>query len=165
MKIPQLYRDAKINSSIKIDVGKSWYLCGAVGAGKTYFGYAAMQSLTKENPLPPVRLINLPVTFNEISYADFDTKYRTIELLRKCRRLIIDDLGLENRKMGNVLYDIVNHRYENDLYTGVISNHTIKSIYEDLDYDYRIVSRIKGLVGSNVYFMDPKKYGDRRVHG
>ena len=168
MKIPDRYSKAKIDKSIKLDLTKSWYLYGKPGTGKTYFTWA--YRILRYNTLKKKEEKSLNFTFDtlivanwaifcsEMRFADFSDRDLKIAGLKEVDRLIIDDIGSEVKTdfSDDILFQILNERYEWEKYTGFTSNHDIP----ELEYDGRIISRIAGIVLNNKFEIKGK---DRRI--
>lgn len=175
----KVYKNAKLDNSIKLNWDKSWYLWGKVGRGKTHNAYALAISTNKflrgsqevdelENKFyeyPFMTFINFAIICDKLRNAPMEAdifaedsrsglEYTTLHKIR----LIIDDIGAEKRSdySDDFLMRLVEYRYSNDLYTGFTSNISIGS----LPYDARIVSRIVGMVGKNKFQLIGK---DRRI--
>lgn len=169
MNIPAKFKDAKIDNSIQLENGKSWYLWGDPGVGKTHFIYALRiarnQKLQKirakednENLVfPRLSMINWADYIDETRYAKFEEKSDMINEMLKVPYLILDDLGVEHKTefSDTVLYRILNHRHDWSKYTAFTSNVKIG----ELDYSGRVISRIIGIVGENKFEL---KGEDRR---
>ena len=168
MKIPNRYLKAKIDDLIKLDLTKSWYLHGNPGTGKTYFTWAYRidrhKKLKIEEEKTPNMIFdklyvrNWAIFCSQLRYSAFDKREPIIKDLISVDRLIIDDIGSEVKTdfSDDILFQILNERYEWERYTGFTSNHNIA----DLDYDGRIISRIAGIVCDNKFQLTGK---DRRI--
>ncbi len=168
MKIPNRYLNAEINKSIKLDLTKSWYLHGKPGTGKTYFTWAyrierynRLKSEEAKNPnmyFNSLHVINWAMFCSELRCSSFDQREAKIKSLIGVGGLILDDIGSEVKTdfSDDILFQILNERYEWEKYTGFTSNHEIV----DLEYDGRIISRIAGIVGKNKFQLTGK---DRRI--
>lgn len=157
MKIPNRYLKAKIDNSIKLNLKKSWYLYGKPGTGKTYFTWAyrierynRLKTEEKEKPnmvFDKLSVINWAMFCSELRYSPFDQREAKIKSLIDVDRLIIDDIGSEVKTdfSDDILFQILNYRYEWEKFTGFTSNHDTP----ELKYDGRIISRIAGIVANN----------------
>lgn len=152
-EIPLRYIKAEIDKSIKIDLKKSWYLSGKAGTGKTYFCYAAQ---IKSKAF--IHIYNYALIVGRLRTADFVERQETEDEIINRKFVIIDDLGSELRTdySNDLLFRILNSRYENILWTGITSNLSVK----ELPYEDRIKSRILGIVGENRFNLEAK---DRRI--
>lgn len=168
MKIPNRYINAKIDPSIKLDFNESWYLYGVPGTGKTYFIWAYRidrhNKLKSEEEKKPNMIFdklyvrNWAMFCSQLRYSAFDKREPIIKDLINVDRLIIDDIGSEVKTdfSDDILFQILNERYEWERWTGFTSNHNVA----DLQYDGRIISRIAGIVGKNKFEITGK---DRRI--
>ena len=175
----KIYKNAKLDESIKLNWNKSFYLWGAVGIGKTHNAYALVVKTNKFLRASQVKdeaehkFYDYPfMTF--VNFANICDKLRNApmeadifaedsrsgleyKMLHKTR-LVIDDIGAEKRSdySDDFLMRLVEYRYSNDLYTGFTSNLSMGN----LPYDSRIISRIAGIVGKNKFKITGK---DRRL--
>lgn len=161
MNIPDRFKNATLDSSIRLESDKSWYLSGKPGRGKTGYIYALIlerrreieKIREKENNLyivfPSTMMVNWADYSDIIRYAKFEDKSEKVNRMMNAGRLIIDDLGAEQKSefSDTILYRVVNHRYDRNRYTAFASNLKIG----ELKYSGRIVSRILGLVGQNKF--------------
>jgi len=162
--VPERYQAAEL-PDWDIDFTKSFYIHGAVGTGKTHAMYGLLiKNITKKvlNPdqlIPIIHVINIAEISSMMLYEDFDVKVRLIKQCCKHSLLILDDLGSERKTdhTEDFLFQVVNHRYEHQMYTGFTSNNKI----QNLPYDKRITSRVIGLVNGNHISLQSQK--DRRV--
>lgn len=161
MNIPDRFKNAQIDDSIRLEFDKSWYLWGKPGRGKTYFIYALL--LRREEKIKKIRekadnqniefpslsIINWADYVDIVRYSKFEDKSDKVNGLMKVRNLIIDDIGVEKKSefSDTILYRVLNHRYDWNKYTAFTSNLKIS----ELDYDGRIISRIIGIVGQNKF--------------
>ncbi len=169
MNIPERFNNAKMDDSIRLEKRKSWYLWGNPGRGKTYYLYALWLEWDrkveiirkKENEpylhFPGRMLINWADYSDIIRYAKFEDKSDKVNSMMQAPFLFIDDIGVEKKSefSDTILYRVLNHRYDRNMYTAFTSNVKIG----DLDYDGRIISRIIGIVGENKFEL---KGDDRR---
>lgn len=120
----------------------SMLLCGQVGAGKTHLGTAACKSLMEKHEVTalymPYRDIITKIKQNVLesdTYKAEIKKYSTVEVL------YIDDMlkGKCTESDLNILYEIINYRYNNML-SIIIS--TEKRVHELIEWDEATGSRI-----------------------
>lgn len=177
MRIPNRYREAVINKEINFDTLNSWYLHGEPGTGKTYYVWAFYISLVKKisslpesvidkdgverfyaSSDPPFRIINWAVQCADFRSISFEKRDSVIYDMINSKMLIIDDVGSEIKTdfSDDILFRILNERYEEMLYTSFTSNHNLGGLH----YDGRIISRIGGIVGDNKFKLTGK---DRRL--
>lgn len=156
--IPPRYINAEINGEIKLDVSKSWYLAGDVGTGKTHFSYAIVKKQilrSKELKEPPwyphATMTNMAEFAGRLRSELYEDRSEFIKRIQKAKRLILDDMGSESQSdfSNDVLFQILNYRYEQMLWTGFTSNFKIG----ELPYESRIVSRIAGMVENNSHMI------------
>jgi DNA replication protein DnaC len=138
----------------------SIYLHGNIGAGKTYAAYA-IAKLLYVNKID-VKIRNYIDMLNEIKKS-FNTEYSDDvinSLLFENKVLILDDLGSEKLTDWSVeiLYRLINRRYENIMPLIIVSNLTLKELSKK--YGDRITSRITEMVGDNIIKFTGK---DRRL--
>lgn len=122
--------------------GHRWlFLYGPCGTGKTHLAVAiaryAMQwhNMSVYFAVVPDLLDHLRATFDPSSGTAYDDRFNTI---RNAQLLVLDDLGTENATpwAREKLYQVVNHRYMEQLPTVVTSNVDQRKV------DDRIMSRI-----------------------
>ncbi len=173
MRIPKRYQEATINKAITFETKKSWYLSGEPGTGKTYYVWAfylrwastekekekqifdeTKTHYTYELPL----IINWAVQCAEFRSTNYQRRDELISEMIRSKWLIIDDVGSEIKTdfSDDILFRVLNERYEEMKYTSFTSNLAIG----ELHYDGRIISRIAGIVGKNKFKITGK---DRRL--
>jgi len=125
--------DYAINFTDYEEKGKGLLLIGQVGTGKTHLTAAIANYLMFEKAIP-VKFGNVTALLGEIknSYSNEESASESelINVLSKVRLLIIDDLGKEKRTewSNNIIYTIINNRYENYKPTIVTTNLSIKEL-------------------------------------
>ena len=161
--IPERYRDIteeEINNCpIKL---QSYYIFGGVGTGKTRMAFILIRKLIEKMYQRVVENIKVNkdsyfygayIDFNnfpkmlDIIRRSMDSKdYQNKDMIGKIARqeelLILDDIGAEKFTEWSieVLYKIINERYENKLETILISNLSLSELAEKVGD--RITSRI-----------------------
>lgn len=148
--------------------GHRWlFLYGPCGTGKTHLAVAiaryAMQwhNMSVYFAVVPDLLDHLRATFDPNSGSAYDDRFTTI---RNAQLLVLDDLGTENATpwAKEKLYQIINHRYMEQLPTVITSNVDQRKV------DDRIMSRILDHRLSHYVAIDADDYrrpGDpRKVH-
>lgn len=157
---PKKFQHAQ--AEFPLDKTRSWYLWGPVGVGKTYLAYALVRTfiirhVNMDLHTPIMQVFSWPTVVMAYKNALFEEKAGYVEQMQRAF-LILDDLGAEyvNDQSLEFLWMVLNHRVEQDLWTGITSNVPIGK----LPYDDRIKSRISGLVGDNKYELTGK---DRRL--
>ena len=114
------------------------------GSGKTRLVTSIANDLMKNHSIQ-VKFASSPQIINEIRRTwDRDSEYsenKLLDALSTTQVLIIDDFGTEQVKgwVNDKFYSIINQRYINKKTTILTSN----SPLEELDYDDRIISRIR----------------------
>jgi len=137
---------------------KGLFLYGKVGAGKTYTVCALAKQLLANDY--DVRIFNLPGLLNIIRSSfkkenTYDEQHeqtttafvhdmKDIEKLINLEILIIDDIGKEKPSawVAEILYYLINTRYEKMLTTIFTSNLKLSELAEKIE-DSSLVSRIK----------------------
>lgn len=164
--VPPRYAGALTDANVKINRSQSFYISGAVGSGKTHFAYSlaiAAKKANDEKADPPYYaipgIVNLAELAGGLRSELYENRLELIEKLKSKQAIIFDDVGSESRSdfSNDVLFQILNHRYNFQLWTGFTSNFRIG----ELPYESRIVSRIAGIVGRNTFHFSGKK--DRRI--
>jgi DNA replication protein DnaC len=126
--------------------GHRWlFLHGPVGTGKTHLAVAIARYAMDTHRMSvyfavvPDLLDHLRATFDPTSGSAYDDRFASI---RTAQLLVLDDLGTENTTpwAREKLYQIVNHRYIEQLPTVVTTNVDINR--EKSKIDERILSRI-----------------------
>lgn len=167
--VPEIYKNAITLDKIKgMDPHKSFYLSGGIGVGKTHYAWAyyiwriKINSIGIEKDLfrqiNNVWIVNVPLMMQDMQGMRFDERKSITEEMMDTPLLILDDIGTERQTdyTEMIIHSIVEHRYASKLYTGFTSNLKLNELY----YDGRIISRIKGIVGNNFGVLTGK---DRRV--
>jgi DNA replication protein DnaC len=113
---------------------------GGVGSGKTHLAAAiANEAVRSRVPVlfavVPDLLDHLRATFSPTSSIQYDEMF---EGVRSTFLLVLDDLGTESATpwAQEKLFQLINHRYNNQLPTVITTNRRLESL------DERIVSRI-----------------------
>lgn len=139
---------------------ENFYLYGSVGTGKTFSAYAIARLLYANKTDVKVRsyidmLDKIKSSFDKPGSDDYVN-----DLLFKNDVLILDDLGSEKITDWSIeiLYKLINKRYENMMGLILISNHSIKDLSEQ--YGDRITSRITEMMQGNIVKFTGK---DRRM--
>jgi DNA replication protein DnaC len=118
------------------------FLHGRCGGGKTHLAVAIALDFMARNPhqrvlfaVVPDLLDHLRATFDPGHGVAYDDRF---EAIRGAQLLILDDLGTENTTpwAKEKLYQIFNHRYNEQLPTVITSNQDFRKIEE------RVLSRI-----------------------
>lgn len=133
------------NMQVMKEQGTGLYLySGAKGSGKTRMAVSIANELIYAKGMT-VKFATSIQILNEIkaSWREEDgmTEHRLLNDLSEAEVLIIDDFGIETVKdwIEEKLYHIINTRYINRMITIFTSNLSM----DELDYDDRIINRIK----------------------
>jgi DNA replication protein DnaC len=136
-------------------------LFGNYGCGKTHLAAAiANEALSRHCPViftvVPDLLDHLRSTFGPSSEVAYDERFRTI---RDVKLLILDDLGTENTTpwAREKLYQIINHRYNEELPTVITSNR------QPEDIEKRIFSRMSDRILSEIIMIESGDYRMRTM--
>ena len=145
--------------SLNSNEGKSLYLWGTVGVGKSVFAGHISQKYIKDNlklivyeddfscpQFAEIKWVNYPELISKMrssfSRNSEDTAWCLAEEIAQCRGLVVlDDFAAETISgfVRDITYYIINHRDLNELQTVITSNVELKNIEE------RISSRIAGM--------------------
>lgn len=126
---------------------KNMILCGSVGTGKTHLCNALVRYLLEHNVHMYVRMATITqiIRFYRSSWnKDSElTEEEAIGHLSKARLLVIDELGIQvgSDNELNIIFEIINNRYEKRLPTVIISNLEKAEVVELLGT--RIIDRLK----------------------
>jgi len=118
----------------------SLFLYGLAGSGKTFFGAAVLRKIIErdiadgiergELVRPNVIFLNVPAFLSELRGAGVRAAAQRVKGIIGCRMAMLDDLGAERLSdwTGDVLYQIVNGRYNADRPIIVTSNLTLDEL-------------------------------------
>jgi DNA replication protein DnaC len=141
--IPRRYLDA--TPPKKFNPEESYFFLGGTGVGKTHLmASLAIDLLTKKSPCK-LLFVNCPELLLEIkSCYNGKSTLNENEILKKYSEvdyLFLDDLGSERVTdwSDQILYLILNKRYEDMRHTCISSNYSTKEL---MDWNKRISSRI-----------------------
>ncbi len=138
--------------------GNRWlFLYGPCGTGKTHLAVAIarytmqMHNMSVYFAVVPDLLDHLRSTFDPASGSVYDKRFNDI---KNAQLLVLDDLGTENATpwAREKLYQVINHRYMEQLPTVVTSNVDLRKV------DDRIMSRILDHRLSTYIEMDAEDY-------
>lgn len=165
--IPQRYRSKALIPSKAaeeamraVTEGKSLYLTGTCGSGKTHLAVALMQSWYAEGLelngegeiyqsreralfLPAIELmLEIKQAWSADEGVKNETEKQIIDRYSRLSFLILDDLGAEKISEGSrqVMYALLDRRYRDCRQTIITSNLSIERLQES--FDDRIASRI-----------------------
>ena len=137
------------------------FLHGTCGTGKTHLAVAiALYAMERQKlsvlfAVVPDLLDHLRATFDPGAGVAYDDRFNAI---RNAQLLVLDDLGTENTTpwAREKLYQIFNHRYNEQLPTVVTSNQDFKRIEE------RVLSRMLDTRLTTYLHLDADDYRQRR---
>jgi len=157
--VPQKYKDASLETldlqpQVLIDFGRAWaqnptslFLFGNKGAGKTRYGFALLRELfrvSRKYFWP--RFFTSPGLDAELHKAIMSGQGDAyfIQTIAECDLLIIDDFGRENssERTKRQYFEIINHRYAEELPTILTSNFDLEYLEKELKLDV-IASRLE----------------------
>ncbi|MDQ5920249.1 MAG: replication protein DnaC [Pseudomonadota bacterium] len=118
--VPNNDRSAKLLEFCKVyDFDTNVIMLGNTGNGKTHLGCAILDRAIAQ------KLTGFYVPFYRIA----EIKIKSPDLFRKiikCDLLIVDEYGVQESDFkSNLLYEVINERYNNEVYTIIISNLSI----------------------------------------
>lgn len=128
-------------------VCKNMILCGSVGTGKTHLCQATIRYLLECDKDAPIRMMTIAkmIRYYRSSWQK-DTEYTEQEVINELSNLnllIIDEVGIQGGTENemNIMFEIINNRYENKLATVIVSNLEKSELVELLGT--RIIDRLK----------------------
>ena len=97
--------------------GPSLFISGMSGAGKTHLSIAICKALIEKGSNVYYMIYREAITKLKQVYFDEERYAEEIEPYKKVELLYIDDLfkGKPSEQELNIMYEIINHRYNNDL--------------------------------------------------
>ena len=152
-RIPKRYKDSDIDDSFLIEKimesltnKKGIYFYGSAGTGKTHILYALLKRARIIGM--EVEMWNLPEKLSELKsfYSNNDRgqlgESSITDEIKTTSILFIDDFGAEKvtEWNGEIMYRLINHRYENMMQTFFASNLSLQELSEKSGD--RVVSRI-----------------------
>ena len=124
LSLPPRYR-GKIQDPINRELLKSEssIICGEFGTGKTWEAYSIARKLFETGEIKSFELVTEVRLLNDLK-SDFDYMQRKIDKYSNMDLLIIDEAGKNNDSDFNKaqLFDILNHRYDWEKKTILITN-------------------------------------------
>jgi len=130
-----------------LEGGKGLFLYGTVGSGKTHLLAAIIDYMARLHKrwleTKDIIFVNTINLLSEIKFSfDSNTTEKVIKPYENCKLLFLDDLGIGKITDWTIeiLYKIINMRYEKMLSTVVATNMTLPEIKGKLDE--RLFSRI-----------------------
>lgn len=108
--------------------GKGLYIFGSAGTGKTHLAAAITNYVIEEKHRQAV-FVNHITLLNRIKQS-FDTGKDIVSWYKQAPLLVLDDIGKSKVTdwTREVIYDLVNYRYENELSTVFTSNYSIQGL-------------------------------------
>lgn len=149
---------------IEHERNNSILLCGQVGAGKTHLGIALSNNLIARM----IAVIYMPyrnvITTLKQNITNDEVYNRELSKYLNARVLFIDDMlkGRITESDVNIMFEIVNHRYLNQLPMIVT---TEKTIDEMLAFDEAVGSRIIEMCKGNIIFFPKGMNLNYRLRG
>ena len=140
---------------------KGWlFFHGNCGVGKTHLAVAIAHEVMRQDrtvlfAVVPDLLDHLRSTFDPATSVAYDQRFHDI---RNAWLLVLDDLGTENTTpwAREKLYQIFNHRYNEQLPTVITSNQDFKRIEE------RVLSRLLDTRLTRYLHLDAEDFRQRR---
>ena len=140
--------DSFVNDFIDWEVrGAGLYIFSAEkGTGKTFLASCICNELMKKFPLGTKfvqegRILDMIANYKKQN--DY-SKDNPVDIFKRCRVLVIDDLGQSRTGVDwreDEIFGIVNERYQNKKVTIITSNYPL----EQLPYDDRVADRINAM--------------------
>lgn len=136
------------------DEGRSLFLVGDVGTGKSHLAYAILNALIKKSV--PGMVASVPDMLDDLR----DNKDGQIEALKEIDLLVLDDLGSQKNTewVTERLFVILNARYADLKPTIITSNHRLE-VLKQTDGWQRITDRIIEM--SRLIRVEGKSYRQR----
>lgn len=154
--IPEKYRGARIEEMKLLpakygrwareyaDRRGSLYLCPCAGSGKTYFAAAVLRAIVEtevsrmvehgELSRPSAAFVNVPALLTDLRSLGMRASAMRVKTLIARAFIVLDDMGAESISdwTGDILYQIVNGRYNEGRPLIVTSNLMLEEIGERL---------------------------------
>jgi len=145
-------------------VGASLVLCGSTGRGKTHLSCALINKLIEDDLVKCIYakafdvLRDIKDTYSKSSnhnFSEVQKKYARIELL------VIDEVGVQfgSDTEKQILFEIINERYENLLPTILVTNLSLVNLKEFAGD--RVIDRMKEGGGKVIIFSGESQRGKR----
>lgn len=115
------------------------------GSGKTFLASCICNTLMERYRVP-TRFVAAQklLDYSKNSDGSGNPATDTISVLKRCRVLVLDDLGAKRNGvdwLNDVLFDIIDTRYQSKLVTIITSN----ILFGELPFDERIIDRIESM--------------------
>ena len=148
----------------QITEAPSMMLCGQVGAGKTHLGTACSVKLINKGIVVIYMGYREEMTVLKSKVTDEAAYTREINRYKTAPVLFVDDFlkGKITEADVNVVYEIINYRYNNDLPV-IIS--TEKTLDDLIDYDEAIGSRLVEMCRGYIIVFNDEKLNYRLYRG
>lgn len=148
----------------EIEESPSLMLCGQVGAGKTHLGTACSVKLIEKGVAVVYMGYREEMTSLKAIVTNQEEYTREINRYKKAKVLFIDDFlkGKITEADINVIYEIVNYRYNNNL--PVILS-TEKSLNDLINFDEAISSRLVEMCKGYIVVFTGKELNYRLYRG
>lgn len=137
-------------------------LCGQVGSGKTHLSIAlALNFLNKG-----IKVVYMPyrdkITSLKQNMLDYEYYKKLVSKYQTCEVLLIDDLfkGKINDSDINIMFEIINYRYLNQLPVIVSTEFTVEKL---LTFDEAIGSRIYEMCKDYIVEIEKDKDNNYRL--
>lgn len=142
----------------------SLMLCGQVGAGKTHLGTACSIKLIHNGTAVIYMGYRDEMTELKASILDSEKYNRELSRYKKAPVLFIDDFlkGKVTESDVNIIYEIVNYRYNNNLPIIISTEKTPDAL---INFDEAIASRLIEMCRGNIIFFKGKELNYRLYGG
>lgn len=147
-------------SGVEHERHNSIMFSGQVGSGKTHLGIAVCNRLMRDGVAVIYMAYRTAVTRIKQYITDDTTYNRELKRYMRARVLYIDDFlkGKLTEADVNIMYELINHRYMNNL---PIIVSTEKSLDQILEFDEAIGSRIIEMCRKNIIDLQGKELNYR----
>lgn len=148
---PRIQKDLENITDVFPQQIENWYLTGKAGVGKTLYAclllLAEQRNLYLANQIAECVFVSVPDLFLQLKATFNNTELEEVKIIQhysSVHLLVLDDLGTVKCSdwAYQILYTIINNRYENMRKTIITSNLGLKELAQQLGDD-RITSRIE----------------------